>query len=180
VDGDKLMYKQLMINGAVLTGLISGLFMQPVFPEPYTGGVSTGISGVDLRVDNYTAGVLRQELEPTAMTVRIPQLDRPVTTVHLRPQLSAVGFHWEGPYHIITYVDPASSVYGTIFPGDREISLAGMDPKQSEIQRKNYGANNTTVEMVFQKPNGQRLTLSVIRQPVANFDPAFARTLLPY
>ena len=148
-----------MFKYIILSGLMTGLLQLPASSETYTGGVSQEISGADMQAD-----------------MSEPQQTR----VKLRSKLSAVGFHWEGPYHIITYVDPASSVYGIIFPGDREISLNGMDPKQSEIQRKNYGANNTTVDIIFQKLNGERIKLSVLRQPVSNFSAYTQSQLLPY
>lgn len=131
--------------------LFGGLCTPPAMPETYTGGVT------------------EEQREPVAIRVKLH-----------KNQLSACGFHWEGPRHIITYVDPNSSLYGVIFPGDREISLNDLDPRQAEFQRKNYGNIETTAQIVFQKPDGRLIELSVVRKPVTDFSPAFQRTMLPY
>ena len=38
--------------------------------------------------------------------------------------------------HIVTYVDPHSDAYGKVFPGDRVLSVNGMDPEVAWKQHK--------------------------------------------
>ncbi len=38
--------------------------------------------------------------------------------------------------HIVTYVDPHSDAYGKVFPGDRALSVNGMDPEVAWKQHK--------------------------------------------
>jgi hypothetical protein len=171
MDGEKLMYKKLIINSVVGGGLMCGLLQPPAFPETYTGGVSQEISGVDMQED--------LQPETTAITVNLQTVEPQLTRVNLKHKLSAIGITANNQ-GLIEYVDPSSSVYGQIVPGDYQLSIDGIPLIQAWQQRMNYGNSGTYAIVTFQKQSGEIVKLSVLRQPVTNFSTYLQSKLLPY
>ena len=189
------MFKQLIINGIAVTGIITGLFIQPALPETYTGGVSSGISRVELQSDNYTTGVSQEELEPTSMTIRIkppidlskfedPRLDReaaryrpPVYTATVQHRLAAIGISWNLSNGQIYYIDRHSDLYGQINLGDRLLTLGGQERTKAWHEKTNFGPDGTVMQVGIATQAGV-VNIACIRHDISWFTPDFQYHLM--
>lgn len=83
-------------------------------------------------------------------------------------QLSAVGVYWEN--YIIRFIDPNSDLFGQIHPGDRIISVDGLDPNYARQIRHNFGQEQTLVTVVYLH-NSEQIQASCHRHPISSFSP---------
>ena len=151
------------------------LFPLFIVATTLTGNVSHNEITTSVNQDNLKQPISQNNAnlleEQPRIQIRLPQR---------KHELSAIGIRSVTGSGLITYVDPASSVYGQIYPGDYILTIDGISVNRAHQERRNYGVEMSKVLVVFRTKAGEEIPLLVQRQPVTNFSSYCRAGLLPY
>jgi hypothetical protein len=129
-----------------------------------------------------TAGPLSGHAEvnigPVVLRPETPALaPKPEKLVAFVPlHVSAIGFTRDANTNIVLYIDPASDLYGKVFPGDIVLTIGGEDPEVSLAHLNHFGDINTLIVVVVLR-HGTELTFNCHRHPLESFAPNIANGL---